>query len=239
MIALLEGIDLVIFDKDGTLIEFGPMWSGWAVALADALEAGAGRSIRAPLYEMLGYDAQTATIVPGGALAATPMARLRERTLAVLVGTGLPGAQAERVLDRGWYAPDPVASARPIADLPGLFGWLRDADRKVAVATSDDRDPTERTLAALGVSGLVDALACADDGMPVKPSPDMTLHLCRTLDIGPERTAVIGDSAADLRMGRTAGAAQVIAVLSGVGSRGELEPLADAVIASVEDLRTG
>ena len=31
----LDGIDLVVFDKDGTIIEFGAMWSGWAVALAE------------------------------------------------------------------------------------------------------------------------------------------------------------------------------------------------------------
>ncbi len=238
MTALLEGIDLVVFDKDGTLIEFGAMWSGWAVTLADGLEAAAGRSIRAPLFEMLGYDAEVGAIVPGGALAATPMARLRERTEAVLMVAGLRAAEAELVLDRAWHAPDPVALARPIADLPALFGWLRDAGRKIAVATSDDRDPTERTLDALGVSGLVDAVVCADDGFRVKPSPDMVLHLCRRLEIAPAQTAVVGDSAADLRMGRTAGAAQVIAVLSGVGSRRELEPLADAVIESVEELRS-
>ncbi|MBA3236430.1 MAG: HAD family hydrolase [Chloroflexi bacterium] len=239
MTALLEGIDLVAFDKDGTIIEFGPMWSGWAVTLADGLEAAAGRSIRTPLFEMLGYDAGTGTVVPGGALAATPMARLRERTEAVLVAAGLPAAEAKRVLDRTWHAPDPVAQARPIGDLPALFGRLRDDRRKIAVATSDDRDPTERTLAALELSGFVDALVCADDGVAVKPAADMVLHLCRVLEIAPARTAVVGDSAADLRMARAAGAAQVIAVLSGVGSRRELEPLADVVIASVEDLRTG
>ncbi len=93
MTALLEGIDLVVFDKDGTLIEFGAMWSGWAVTLADGLEAAAGRSIRGPLFEMLGYDAEVGAIVPGGALAATPMARLRERTAAVLVAAGLSGGR--------------------------------------------------------------------------------------------------------------------------------------------------
>ncbi len=239
MTAPLEGIDLVVFDKDGTLIEFGAMWSGWAVTLADGLEAAAGRAIRGPLFEMLGYDARTGSIVPGGALAATPMARLRERTEAVLVAAGLPAAEARRVLDRAWHAPDPVALARPITDLPALFGWLRDDRRKIAVATSDDRDPTERTLEALALSGFVDALVCADDGVAVKPSPDMVLHLCRVLAVTPSRTAVVGDSAADMRMARAAGAAQVIAVLSGVGSRQELEPLADVVIASVEDLPTG
>jgi phosphoglycolate phosphatase-like HAD superfamily hydrolase len=50
----LDGIDLVIFDKDGTLIEFHAMWSGWAATLADDLERATGLTIREPLYAMLG-----------------------------------------------------------------------------------------------------------------------------------------------------------------------------------------
>ena len=33
----LAGIDLVVFDKDGTLIDFDVMWGGWAESLADRL----------------------------------------------------------------------------------------------------------------------------------------------------------------------------------------------------------
>ena len=196
MTVRLDGIDLVIFDKDGTIIEFGSMWSGWAVAIADALRATVGRSVDEPLFAMLGYDAATGMVLPGGGLAATPMARLRERTRDVLVGEGLTGAQADRALAAAWHAPDPVGLARPLADLQALFGSLRDAGRQVAIATSDDREPTERTLEAFGLTGLVDAVVCADDGIAVKPAPDMVLSVCADLAIAPDRTAVVGDSAA-------------------------------------------
>ena len=52
-------------------------------------------------------------------------------------------------------------------------------EAKIAVATSEDRASTEATLSALAVTPLVDAMICADDGLPIKPEPDMVLHLCQ------------------------------------------------------------
>jgi phosphoglycolate phosphatase len=235
----LDGIDLVVFDKDGTIIEFGAMWSGWAIALADGLRAATGRNVQAPLYAMLGYDAATGRIHPGGGLAATPMARLRERTRDLLVAEGLSADAAEDALRVAWHAPDPVQLARPLADLRTLFARLRTSHRRIAIATSDDRSPTERTLAALGLVGRFDALVCADDGIAVKPAPDMVAHLCATVGVRPRRTAVVGDSPADLEMGRAAGAGLVIGVLTGVGDHAALAPLADVIVDSVDALRTG
>lgn len=104
------------------------------------------------------------------------------------------------------------------------------------MATSDDRAPTEATLAGLGVAELVDAVVCADDGLPVKPAPDMVLHVCRTLGVPPSRAAMIGDAPADLIMGRAAGVGLRVGVLSGVGSRRDLEPLANAIPPSIANL---
>lgn len=235
----LEGIDLVIFDKDGTLIEFGRMWAGWAVALADGIRASAGRSVEAPLYQMLGFDPATGRIMPGGGLASTPMARLRDRTREVLLEGGLNDAAADRALEAAWHAPDPVGLARPLTDLHALFGRLHDAGRLVAVATSDDREPTERTLEALGVAGEIDALVCADDGVPVKPAPGMVAHLCAALGVPASSAAVVGDAPADLQMARAAGAGLTLAVLTGVGDRDDLAPLADVVLGSVAELLEG
>ena len=232
----LVGIDLVIFDKDGTLIEFDAMWAGWSVTLAADLERSAGIRIRDALFAMLGFDATSGRVLPGARLAATPMARLRDRTRDVLLEAGLSRSRAEAVLHDAWHAPDPVALAHPLVDLVGLLTRLHGQGKRIALATSDDREPTERTIEALGLTGLVDALACADDGVPVKPAPDMVVGLCSRLGITPARTAVVGDSVADLEMGRRAGAGLVVGVLSGVGEAADLLPLADRLIASVADL---
>ena len=235
----LEGIDLVIFDKDGTLIEFGRMWSGWAVSLADGIRTSTGRSVEGPLYAMLGFDLATGRILPGGGLASTPMARLRDRTREVLREAGLSEAATGRALETAWHAPDPVGLARPLVDLHALFGVLHDTGRLVAVATSDDREPTERTLEALGVVDQIDALVCADDGVPVKPAPGMVAHLCAALGVPASSAAVVGDAPADLQMARAAGAGLTVAVLTGVGDLDDLAPLADVVLGSVAELLEG
>jgi phosphoglycolate phosphatase len=229
----LAGIDLVVFDKDGTLIEFHAMWSGWAADLARDLATATGRDWRPQLYGMLGYDEATGRALAGGRLAATPMARLRELTLELLVDAGLDRDAAGAALATAWRAPDPVTLARPVTDLRVLFRTIRTARRRIALATTDDREPTIRTLAALGVDDWIDAVVCADDGIAAKPAPDMVLALCDRLGTPPWRTVVIGDSVADLAMGRAAGVARCYGVLSGVGSREDLAPLADEVLDSV------
>ncbi len=232
----LAGIELIVFDKDGTLIDFDAMWGSWLAELTRRLGSAADEAIRAELYQAFGFDPAAGHVLSGGALAGTPMAELRELAVTILTSAGGPRTAAEATIGRVWQPPDPVALARPLADVRSLFGALRERGLGIAVATTDDRSPTEQTLAALDVADLVDALVCADDGLPVKPAPDMVWHLCRMLGREPSRAAVIGDSPADLAMGRAAGAGVVIGVLSGIGGREDLAPLADLILPSVAAL---
>ena len=79
-----------------------------------------------------------------------------------------PGAERRRpAVDAAWHAPDPVgARAAGHGSARRCSGALRARVATFAVATSDDRGPTERTLAALGIADEFAALACADDGIP-------------------------------------------------------------------------
>jgi phosphoglycolate phosphatase-like HAD superfamily hydrolase len=233
---LLDGIDLVVLDKDGTLIDFDAMWGGWARELGARLEASSGRPVSGDLFTTLGFDPTTGRVAPGGPLATGTMGGIRELTTAVLRRWCPSVAAARRAAESAWFEPDPVALAVPLADLPALFGELADSGRQIAVATTDDREPTDATLVALGVRHLVGALACGDDGFPVKPAPDAVLALCQVLRVDPGHVAVVGDTPADLRMGRAAGAGRVIGVLSGLGREADLAALADALLPSVADL---
>jgi phosphoglycolate phosphatase-like HAD superfamily hydrolase len=164
------------------------------------------------------------------------MAVLRSMAIVALREAGCPEERVGPAVADAWHAPDPVTLARPLADLRALFAGLRAGGARIAVATGDDRQATHATLESFGVAGLVDDLSCGDDGLPTKPAPDAVLALCRGLGVSPGRAAVIGDTVADLQMGRTAGAGLVLGVLSGAGAASDLAPYADHLLESVAAL---
>jgi phosphoglycolate phosphatase-like HAD superfamily hydrolase len=233
---LLEGIDLVVFDKDGTLIDFHAMWGGWALELGRRLDGATRRPVAGDVFAAIGFDPVNGRARAGAPLAVATMGEIGEIVAAVIRRWCPSVAAARRAVESAWFAPDPVATATPTTDLATLFGRLRDGDRLIAVATTDDRVPTDATLRALGIRDHVAALACGDDGVGVKPDPAMVLALCAALQVAPDRVAVVGDTPADLTMGRSAGVRRVIGVLTGVGERAELEPHADAILGSVGEL---
>ena len=147
----------------------------------------------------------------------------------------LPGALWRLYALREWVRSDPVGAAVPLTDLEALFRRVSHPGRRIAVVTTDDRAPTDATLRHLGVRDVVAALVCGDDGFPVKPAPDAIFALCQALRTSPDRVAVIGDSPADIAMGRSAGAGLVVGVRTGIGRDMDLAA-ADVIVDSVADL---
>jgi phosphoglycolate phosphatase len=232
----LDGIDLVVFDKDGTLISFEAMWSGWARELGERLELATRRPVAGDVFVTIGYDPTNDLVLPGGPLAIDTMAGIHERVAAILRRWCPSVSAARRILAEAWVEPDPVERAVPLAKLTELFSALREAGRAIAVATTDDRRPTEATLDGLGLSEFVAAVVCGDDDGPTKPDPATLIAVAEELAVPVNRTAMVGDTPADLQMARAAGAGRSIGVRSGVTAEAELAPLADVILDSVGDL---
>ena len=84
----------IIFDKDGTLIDFNAMWGNWTLQLADRLQSSIELDVRQALCECYGYDVARRKILPDGKLTCTPMWQLRELMVETLVSLGISATEA-------------------------------------------------------------------------------------------------------------------------------------------------
>jgi HAD superfamily hydrolase (TIGR01549 family) len=227
----------IIFDKDGTLIDFDAMWGGWVIYLAEQLHLVSGLNVREALCLAMGYDDVNKKVLAHGKLAATPMHLLYRLTVEVMESLGLNAEEAERIVEEGWCIPDPVILAKQFTDTRALFSQLRSKGIKIGIATTDDRAPTQAMIEAFDIEEYISTMVCADDGIKAKPAPDMVLTICERMKVNPARVMVVGDTTADLKMARSAGVGLVVGVLSGVSSARDLVTLADVLIESVDDLQ--
>lgn len=222
----------LLFDKDGTLIDFFATWGAAYQAVAAEIAAMTGDPNKADdLLRLGGYDPATGVLDPASLLACGTNDEI------AALWSGHLGV--ERHLDlRHWvsggferFGMKPV----PVTDLPALFRRLRGRGYRLGVATNDHEAPTRETLDKLGVDSLLDFIAGADSGHGGKPGPGMLLAFCRATGLAPAEVAMIGDTVADLAMARAGDAGLAVGVLTGAAPRAALG-MADHVIDSIAGL---
>ena len=226
----------IIFDKDGTLIDFNAMWGGWTIHLAEQLRQASGLNVCDALCLAMGYDDVTKKVMANSRLASNSMSRLYNLTVEVMRSCGLEEQAAAGAVEQVWCIPDPVILAKPFTNMRTLFGQLSEQGIKVAIATADDRIPTQAMVDAFDIGEYISCMSCADDGIPSKPAPDMVFTLCKQMNVDPSNVMVIGDTMSDLKMARAAGAGLAVGVLSGVSTAKDFMGLSDVLLESIDEL---
>lgn len=236
-------VDLIAYDKDGTLLQLHHMWGGlailWGKQLADVVAEPA--ALQAALYQTLGYDPAMKRVVANSPLAIASMDKLFNLTAVVLYQHGVGWVEAETLLRErlmpAFESFPPADLVQPLGDVAATIGRLAAHGVRTAVITTDSRRPALQAMPLLGIAEHVEILVCGDDPMPEKPAPDGLLHISRELGVAPSRMLIVGDSKSDMMCGQAAGVAGCIGVRGGAGALADLERYADTVISTIAEIQ--
>lgn len=232
-------VDVVVFDKDGTLVDFDRLWVPRLTRWLKALEAMTSLPVAGDLARALGFDAHHATFVPDGPMAVASTNDIYALAAGVLFRHGYDWHEAHPLVISA--AADSLAAPpfpdeiAPRGDVAAALRRLRRAGLHIAVATNDERGLTQAMLHEMGLADQVALMVCGDDPIPPKPDPAGLRWLAQELGTTPARLAMVGDSTSDMLAGRQAGAA-CIGILGGAGKREKLARAADVLLAEVAEI---
>lgn len=224
-------IRAVLFDKDGTLIDYQASWAPTNLG-AGLLAAGGDRALAARLLTVAGVDPATGHAVSDGLLASGHT----EEVARAWVEAGAPFGTAELTARLDALFQGAVVAAVPVCDLAALFAALAGRGLRLGIASSDSEASVLATAARFGLASHL-AFACGyDSGHGAKPGRGMVDGFCAATGLPADAVAVVGDSSHDMHMAAAAGAGLRVAVLTGAGSAGTLRPLSDLLLPSIAGL---
>ncbi|MGI9402384.1 MAG: HAD family hydrolase [Rhizobiaceae bacterium] len=221
----------ILFDKDGTLIDYDKTWFGLNCEAAQI--AGSGdRDLEQRILTACGTDVKTGKTLADSMFAAANTREIAEYMI-FLGSKFCPEeltSELNRLYNRG--ARNSVA----VCDLVSLMKSIKDFGYSIGIASSDNENAIQTTMMVHGFDNHVDYYAGYDSGHGVKPGPGMVHGFCSQIDCHPSQIIVVGDNRHDIEMGRAAGAGATIGVLSGTGTAASLGADADLVIEDVSEL---
>jgi phosphoglycolate phosphatase len=227
----MQAIKGILFDKDGTLLDYDESWLPVNRELA-RIAARDDAVLADRLLLACGMDPVTGHIVPDSLLAAGNTRQIADGLVAA--GSLVPVEELTVRLDALFsHAAD---FSVPVTDLAAFFARLHARGFKLGVASSDNERSIRQTAKRFGFAEYIDYVAGYDSGHGTKPEPGMVLGFCAATGLDPSEVAVVGDNNHDLHMGRNANVGLTVAVLTGTGSRESLAAASDHCLNDITEL---
>ena len=230
--------DAIIFDKDGTLIDFDAFWVTVSIkALEDVLRTLNRTDI--PLSEILeAFGVQDGVTEIDGVLCKGTYEQMGGIVHDILCKYGCELSRSETialVID-AYNRNAEAGEVKPICpDLFEVLTELKKRNKKLAVVTTDNEQITLKCLKKLGIYELFDKIYTDDGNTPTKPNPYCAIDFEALSGVKRERMIMVGDTMTDVKFARNAGIA-VICVAKTEKNRAILSPVADAVVPDLSAL---
>jgi len=223
--------ELIIFDKDGTLMDFG---SG-VVKLADDLinEFSSRTNVHIPKSEIKDafgiFDDQLDKV-----LRADSVKSIVERLRVLPEGERM----AEWMLSQmeNLSTDNEVDEIEIIKGVKDTLQYLKESGYKLAIVSADDQYSTDLFINKFELSAYFDLIVTSDNTQYQKPQKALVDTILNQLNVLASETVLVGDTEMDIMLGRNGQVKKVIGVLSGSGDRQDLSG-ADLIMNSVSEIQ--
>lgn len=228
----------IIFDKDGTLLDFDAFWVKVSVvAMREFLnEMGAAPVDVSEILTAFGVrDGRTDT---NGVLCKGTYEQMGQIVYDILMKHGISVSQDVVTcrVEAAYQQNAEAGEVRPTCpDLVEVLTGLKSKGLKLAIVTTDQPHITNQCLEKLGIGRLFDRIYTDDGQTPTKPHPHCAWDFCREFGLNREQVVMVGDTLTDMSFAKNAG-------IMGVGlaaddrAKAELLPYADTVISALSHL---
>lgn len=221
----IKGIRGILFDKDGTLIDFGSIWIPLAFELVGKLAGGyeLSQEQKSDLLGSIGLYGD-GRMFPDGVYSAGTMEDIAQVLYNHMGELGVGSMDPETFMEtldhetRTFMAAN-RGSIRSIGNVGDTLAACRERGLILGVSTSDNEENTRLCLEETGLIEYFDYIGCPDGRKKPKPSGDILFDFCAEFGLEPEEIAVVGDTSTDIAFAGKNGAGLAVAVLSGAGDR--------------------
>lgn len=211
----IEDVKMIIFDKDGTLIDIHYYWCSMIEFRAEFFinsledEFIDKELLYNDLVDSMGVDLQSKKMKPQGPVGIKPRGFIENVALDTILKY-TPNYTLERVEDIFTKVDDYSKSqlqkiVQPLEGVEWLLESLQANGIAASIATTDLSTRAILAMENLGFKSFFTQIAGADLVQNAKPSADLVEYILKSQHLSKDEVIVVGDSMADLNMAKNAG----------------------------------
>ena len=245
---VLEDVELILLDKDGTIIDIHHYWGSMLKERAQLIvnrwfsDSDSQTKIFNELIDVMGIEIESGRMKPEGPVGVKP------RPFIVKVATEVVcknGVNAEEENIEKIFKDVDLQTANDILPflkvLPCIISFIKECHEQgvqLGVVTTDITERGRKALQALEIENYFQYIIGGDQVINPKPASDSVDIILEQSGIERDKIAVIGDHAVDLEMGISSKIGCNIGVLTGLGTRESFSPHTCHIIDSFKQLST-